>query len=579
MPVFCNNCGCPNNDKARFCSQCGNAVVKPVSGVTLNKGVILDGRYEIVELIKSGGMGSVYKAIDNRLDEVCAVKEMTCQYTSAEEQQYAVSRFNHEAKTLAKLRHLNLPRVIDHFTIQGKYYLVMDLIPGEDLEMILKREDGKGLPESKVIDYAIQVLDVLSYLHSQNPPIVYRDLKPPNIMIQNIDGKVMLVDFGIARAVQPGSMTKKTSVGTEGYIAPEQYIGKPEPKSDLYSLGATMHHLLTGVEPMLPFHFTSVRQIDPKISEKTNDIVMKALQMKPEERFSSAEEMKKALEIPCIQSVEISTPSRISVISREPLYRTLPSKEEKPAREPEPVYRTLPSKKQEAPEGMVLIPEGEFILGSEISDTSCRPQQKLFLPAFYIDKYTVSNLMYRKFVRETGHKVPFMEGKEFKEYNWDTRTRNYPSGKANYPVVLVSWYDAYAYAKWANKRLPTEVEWEKAARGTDGRMYPWGNNWEVGKANCIMGGIGSTSPREMFPYDRSVYDVMEMAGNVRQCTGDFYYPYPYKGPYKKGKMVSLRGGAWSDNPNFLACYLRNRNLPHYKYNNIGFRCVMDIEDT
>ncbi len=575
MPIFCSNCGSPNNDEARFCSSCGSQITKV--SITLTKETVLDGRYKIIELIKAGGMGAVYKAVDNRLDEPCAVKEMFSNYTTQEDQDYAEKRFYQEAKTLAKLRHINLPRVIDHFQHQGKFYLVMDFIEGEDLEAIVKREGKGGLSEKRVVEYSIQILDVLAYLHNQPSPIVYRDLKPPNIMIQRSDGKIMLIDFGIARTVQPGSVTKKTSVGTEGYIAPEQYVGKPEPRSDIYSLGATMHHLLTGMEPMIPFHFTPANKINPLISERLNDFVMKALQMKPEDRFSTAEEMKKILletQIPATQAgyskgLSIGASPRITVVSQpEPVYRTLPKSEE-------PVYRTLPPKQQEAPEGMILIPEGEFIAGSDGGDASCRPQQKVYLPAFYIDKYPVSHLMYRKFVRETGHKIPFMEEKESKDYCW-TKEKNYPPGKANQPVVLVSWYDAYAYAKWAGKRLPWELEWEKAARGTDGRMYPWGDKWEIGRANCLIGGIGSTSPREMFPMDKSIYGVMEMAGNVKEWTGDYFYPYPYKGPYKKGKMITIRGGSWSENPNFLTVYQRSRNLPHVKCNNLGFRCAMDV---
>ncbi len=624
MPVFCSSCGGPNNDEARFCSSCGSQITKV--SITLTKETVLDGRYKIIELIKAGGMGAVYKAVDNRLDELCAVKEMFSNYTTQEDQDYAEKRFYQEAKTLAKLRHINLPRVIDHFKHQGKFYLVMDFIEGEDLEAILKREGKGGLPEKRIVEYSIQILDVLTYLHNQPSPIVYRDLKPPNIMIQRGDGKIMLIDFGIARTVQPGSVTKKTSVGTEGYIAPEQYVGKPEPRSDIYSLGATMHHLLTGMEPMIPFHFTPANKINPLISERLNDFVMKALQMKPEDRFSTAEEMKKILmetQIPATQAgysngLPIGASPRITVVAQtepvyrtlpkpeEPVYRTLPKSEEPVYRtlpkpeEPvyrtlpkseEPVYRTLPPKSQseehayrtlppkpqEGPEGMILIPEGEFIVGSDGGDASCRPQQKVYLPAFYIDKYPVSHLMYRKFVRETNHKIPFMEEKEFKEYCW-TKEKNYPPGKANQPVVLVSWYDAYAYAKWAGKRLPWELEWEKAARGTDGRMYPWGDKWEIGKANCLTGGIGSTSPREMFPMDKSIYGVMEMAGNVKEWTGDYFYPYPYKGPYKKGKMITIRGGSWSENPNFLTVYLRSRNLPHFKYNNLGFRCAMNVNN-
>lgn len=610
MAIFCNKCGSPNPQEASFCNKCGSPLVKPETGGTLKNGIILDGRYEIIELVKAGGMGAVYRAIDQRLEESCALKEMFSIHTDPKEQEYAVTRFHQEAKILAKLRHMNLPRVIDHFTESGKYYLVMDFIEGEDLEVIMAKEGKEGLAEDKVVKYAIQVLDVLSYLHSRNPPIVYRDIKPPNIIVQKEDDKITLVDFGIARVVQPGSMTKKTSVGTEGYIAPEQYVGKPEPRSDIYGLGATMHHLLTGKVPLIPFHFTPVKEFKPSVSLELNNIVMKALGMKPDDRYSSADEMKQALEKKG-QGISLTQESplppqaitRLSIVSREEgqyrslpdqsrQFRTLPGQGENQFRslpgqggehqmgavsrqQREPEYRSLPKESTGVPEGMVLIPEGPAILGSDsCGDPSCRPEHEVKLKAFYIDIYPVSNLMYRKFIRETRQKEPFLEGKENEDYNWDNRS--YPSGKANSPAVLVSWYSASAFAKWSGKRLPTEAEWEKAARGGDGRIYPWGNIWETGRANCKLGGIGSTSAREQFPNDKSPYGVTDMAGNVREWTGDYYFPYPYRGPYKKGKMITIRGGSWSDNPNLLPCYLRSRNLPHYRANNLGFRCVMDV---
>ena len=588
--IFCNSCGSPNIEEACFCNKCGNTIVKIISSDTLKKGATLDGRYEIIELIKAGGMGAVYKAKDTRLDEYCAVKEMYSQHSDPKEQEYAVKRFHQEAKILARLRHLNLPRVIDHFTEHGKYYLVMDFIEGEDLEAIVTGKGKKGLPESKIVKYAIQVLDVLDYLHSQEPPIVYRDVKPPNIIIQKNDDNVMLVDFGIARAVMPGSMTKKTTVGTEGYIAPEQYVGKPEPRSDIYALGATMHHLLTGVTPMIPFHFTPLKELNPEISDKTNSVVMKALEMKPDDRFSSAGEMKKCLEekypLPDGSPSPPSLPRpSIQVISKNNgLYRTLPRTSENEGyrtlpKDEKPVYRTLEPKKKGVPQGMVLVPAGEFILGYDGADPGCRPAQKVNLKAFYIDIYPVSNLMYRKFVREKKHKIPYIEGKEYEEYNWNDK-RSYPPGKANHPVVLVSWYDAYAYSRWAGKRLPTELEWEKAARGEQGFMYPWGNNWQTGKTNCAIGGIGSTNQRDMFPGDKSPYGVMDMAGNVKEWTADYYFPYsvPYRKSKKKSKFISIRGGSWNDKPNLVPCYLRSRNMAHYKTIHLGFRCVMDAED-
>ncbi|MEQ8225535.1 MAG: serine/threonine-protein kinase, partial [Candidatus Eremiobacterota bacterium] len=288
MSIICNNCNISNKDEALYCNKCGTRLLD----TTLTEGKILDERYEILELIKTGGMGAVYKARDDRLTQICAVKELLS--ASIDDEEYAVKRFHEEAKILASLRHSNLPRVIDHFTENGKYYLVMDFIDGHDLETILNNSNRGGLDEEKVIEYTKQLLDVLIYLHSQNPPVVYRDLKPSNIMVQSSDGRIILIDFGIARTVSPGSLTQKTGIGTEGYISPEQYTGKPEPASDIYSLGATIHHLITGQKPLIPFNFKPVKELKPCISEGFHNIIMKSLQMKPEARFT-AQEMKNAL--------------------------------------------------------------------------------------------------------------------------------------------------------------------------------------------------------------------------------------------------------------------------------------------
>lgn len=290
MPVICEQCGFENSEIYKYCNDCG-AILPVKAGDLLLSGVTLGDRYEIIELIKSGGMGAVYKGLDKRLGEACAIKEMIGFYEKSEERDYVLKSFHKEAKLLASLRHESLPRVTDHFMEHGKYYLIMDFIDGKDLEVILKSEEGKGLPEDTVVSYSLEILKVLNYLHTGETPIVYRDLKPSNIMIRNDTGQVVLVDFGIARIVHKDSDTKKTPIGTEGYIAPEQYTGKPEPGSDIYSLGATMHHLLTGIQPVIPFQFKPLKEIKPDLSPELCNAVVKALQMKPEDRFSSAKDM------------------------------------------------------------------------------------------------------------------------------------------------------------------------------------------------------------------------------------------------------------------------------------------------
>lgn len=259
----------------------------------LISGTILEGHYKIISLIKAGGMGAVYKALDERLDSIIALKELIPPFGDQKQQKQSTDWFEREAKILAKLDHANLPKVSDYFVSGGRYYLVMTFVDGEDLETILNREGEPGLPEEKVIEWTKQVLLVLDYLHNQKPPIVYRDIKPANIMLHK-DNRVMLIDFGIARTIQHGSQTTKTVIGTPGYSPVEQYKGKVEPRSDIYSLGATMHHLIAGLEPV-PFKFEPLRKINPKISPELESIVIKTLKDDLRERFSSAEEMMESL--------------------------------------------------------------------------------------------------------------------------------------------------------------------------------------------------------------------------------------------------------------------------------------------
>jgi len=296
MPLFCDNCGHSNIEGAQFCEGCGGKIIAITSSGNLQPGVILGRRYEIKRLLKAGGMGSVYEALDSRFEkQSVALKEMLNQSTGTAEQQYMIDRFKEEAKILRNLRHMNLPGVIDYFIEAGRYYLVMDYIEGKDLETVLQSYGERGVPENLVIEWSKQVLDALEYLHSQSPPIVYRDLKPCNIMLRSSDNRIMLVDFGIARTVNPGSDTTKTGIGTPAFAPRELFAGKPEPRTDIYSLGATMHCLLTGIIPTTPFSFRPLHIHNTKISSELEAIVMKALEMEVENRYGSAKDMKDVL--------------------------------------------------------------------------------------------------------------------------------------------------------------------------------------------------------------------------------------------------------------------------------------------
>ncbi|MCR4408094.1 MAG: serine/threonine-protein kinase [Anaerolineae bacterium] len=267
-------------------------------GIVLSKGTLLQDRYEIIRVVAMGGMSIVYQARDRRFSnvtKVCAVKEMINSAPDPHLRELAIQNFEREANILATLSHPAVPKIFDYFSEGNRSYLVMEFIEGQDLETVLNQTPD-FIPEQKIIEWALQICDVLDYLHSFNPPIIYRDIKPSNVMLDRHE-RIMLVDFGIAKVFQTGQ--KGTMIGTEGYSPPEQYRGAAEPRGDLYALGATMHHLLTKrdprLEPPFSFHERPIRSFNPQVSEGLEAVVMRALEYDVEKRFSSAKEMQQAL--------------------------------------------------------------------------------------------------------------------------------------------------------------------------------------------------------------------------------------------------------------------------------------------
>ncbi|MHC9537915.1 MAG: ankyrin repeat domain-containing protein [Vulcanimicrobiota bacterium] len=302
LSFHCIYCNTENQDNTQSCIHCGRAINSP-QGRSSPDSPLLAGRYQILCTVKSGAMGCVYKAQDTHLNNVVALKKMFGSGSESDDSEYLKQRFTEEAALLSQLHHGGLPKVIDFFSAADRetgndaHYLVMTFIEGEDLETIISERGGAGFSLSEVIGYFRQILTILQYLHSRNPPVIYRDLKPSNIMISK--GKLFLVDFGIARIFQPSQ--KGTAIGTPGYAAPEQFTGYAEPRSDIYSLGAVIHYLVTSVNPEEPthqlFHFQNPRSLKPETPRHLAALIMSMLETAPEKRPSSVEKIVEELNI------------------------------------------------------------------------------------------------------------------------------------------------------------------------------------------------------------------------------------------------------------------------------------------
>lgn len=320
--ILCPICLKPNLRRARFCQHCGHDVV-------LNNDQPSDHRrYVITRIIKRGGQGAVYEGIDQN-GNIYAIKEMLDRFTDLKERAEAVERFNAEAELLQQLHHPRIPRVYSYFTDEGRHYLTMDFIRGEDLEQIVERE-GR-IDEQRVLRWADELCDVLGYLHGKG--LIYRDMKPSNVMIEP-SGDLKLIDFGIAKLFKPTE--RGTQIGTPGYAPPEQYQGLATPQSDIYALAATLHHLLTGRDPTqeMPFSFPPVRSLVPTISERTSAALEKALQKVPADRYATMDEFRAAL-IPRAQLQP--QPVQVRVAPSASAKAPVPARPAAPVPPPQPV--------------------------------------------------------------------------------------------------------------------------------------------------------------------------------------------------------------------------------------------------
>jgi serine/threonine-protein kinase len=369
---ICPQCKTPNRASARFCSECGEPLIgglppAPDAGVQDEAATLagpasalkadaqgeitLQSRYRLESELGRGGFGAVYKAWDLNISRPCAVKE------NLDPSVEAARQFAREASVLANLSHPHLPRVTDHFSIPGKgQYLVMDFVDGEDLASILERD--KEVPVQQAVEWALQVADALEYLHEQEPPVLHRDIKPANIRITR-KNRAMLVDFGLVKLYSPGMQTTLGARAvTPGYAPPEQYgKGKTDVRTDIYALGATLYHILTGVEPLESVQrvsgerMPSPNQLNPKIPVPLSQAIERALALDPAQRFQSVGEFRRALRASLEPSVGYVQPERAEALSSYPAAGAgAPGLAAQPASEP------APSRPPAAPQGVAARP-------------------------------------------------------------------------------------------------------------------------------------------------------------------------------------------------------------------------------
>ena len=263
--------------------------------MAIERGTVIDGKYEILKEIGRGGMSVVYLAMDNRLNKQWAVKVLQRQGIG-KNNEIIINKVPDDTELMKRLDHPAIPRIVDIIDRPDdpQIYIVMDYVEGESLDKVL--EEFGAQPQDLVIDWAKQICDTLGYLHSQKPPIIYRDMKPANIMLKP-EGNIKLIDFGIAREFKEQNLADTTALGTRGYASPEHFGGRTDARSDIFTLGMTMHHLLTGADPRpKSYEYFPIREYNPELSSGLEHIIDKCTAWDPDDRYQNCNELMYDLE-------------------------------------------------------------------------------------------------------------------------------------------------------------------------------------------------------------------------------------------------------------------------------------------
>jgi len=530
-------------------------------------------QYAVEGRLGEGGFAIVFLVRDLALGRQLAVKVLSPEMSLSRS---GLERFHREAEAIARLSHPNIVPL--HFAGQSAdlVYLAMQLVEGESLADRLARE--KTLPVADVVRILREVAGALDLAHRRG--IVHRDIKPANILLERETGRSLVTDFGVARVPFGEQLTSVgLVVGTPAYFSPEQVGGLPsDGRSDLYSLGLVAYEMLGGA---LPFggrvtHETllhrmaekpeSVRVRRPEVPAALDAVVMRCLEPRPEDRYQTGAEIVSALEGLLTPASGQGLPAPgwpprrrrrvwaavgvVAVVAAVLGVRFIAG-------------GTSARSGGGTPAWMALIPAGSYLIGSD-GEPRARPAHRVALAAFAIDRSEVTVAGYRRFIQATGAEPP-----------WTSEPDSL------LPVSGVRWSEASAFCAWRvpNGRLPTEFEWEAAARGLEGRRYPWGNAFDT--AAAVVARPASAGPDRVgtHPRGNTPLGVADLAGNVWEWTASRMLPYPGGAlPSGGDTLYVIRGGAYTSSPAFATASYRagypGTPRSRKEIAQTGFRCAL-----